>query len=232
MELKVINIQSEWRVSLKQMERTPYLRVLFILYNAESDLRENLFLSSSGLKRCCKTRGSLLLAFESSSLNSCCLWMLIRASLLVHRWMTRPRCCHGNSRQPSSKRSSRGTTSSVRTPTVSQTRVSGRRSRAADVIVTDDGVDAAAFLIVAPWVTEAPRWRESPQRANKHPTRRGRRVTMNQLLSHTDVRPSSLCYGKIHFILGGFLPRGSIIDLYSHDPASRCGWFIFLARSV
>lgn len=36
---------------------------------------------------------------------------------------------------------------------------------------------------------------------------------MKQLLSHADVRPSNLCYGKIHFILGGFLPRGSVIDL-------------------
>lgn len=126
------------------MERPPCLQSLFILYNAESDLRENLFLSSSGLKRCCKTRASLLLAFETSCLNSCCLSMLIRVSLLVHRWMTRPRCCHGNSRQPSSKRSSRGTTSSVRTPTVSQTRVSGRRFRTRDVIVIGDSVDCVS----------------------------------------------------------------------------------------
>lgn len=38
-------------------------------------------------------------------------------------------------------------------------------------------------------------------------------VRTNALLSHTDVKLSNSCYGKMYFILGRFLPRRSIIDL-------------------
>lgn len=123
-ELKLINIfQSELLVVLKQMEQT---KVLFVLYHAVSDLMESVFLPLSGFKHGCETRGPLLLVSETSSRNSCCLSMFTRVSWLVYRWMTKPRCCRGNFRQPSSKHSSKGMTSSVKTLTASQTRVSGR----------------------------------------------------------------------------------------------------------
>lgn len=38
-------------------------------------------------------------------------------------------------------------------------------------------------------------------------------VRTNVLLSHTDVKLSNSCYGKMYFILGRFLPGRSIIDL-------------------
>lgn len=92
--------------------------------------------------------------------------------------------------------------------------------------------DAATVLILPQWVTEAPLCRKYPQHANKHQTRNS--VTLNLLRSHTDVRPSNSCYGKRHFILGGILPGGSIIDLlpFTHMIQRPCGWFIILACSI